>query len=118
MADVTGAPGTDARREQAQLVERVEAHIDQLFERLAMEWGLTRGDLSPLQSLRLAPSAIRTPSSLVRCATEQAMTPYNPMAARISARPANAPSSVVRKRGWASEPSTRASMVWIMLTVV
>jgi hypothetical protein len=53
MADVTGAPGTDARREQAQLVERVEAHIDQLFERLTVEWGLTRGDLSPLQSLRL-----------------------------------------------------------------
>src|SRR3954453_2286706 len=58
----------------------------------------------PRMVLRLAPSAMRTPISLVRRVTEYAMTPYIPATASRSAVPANTPSRITLKGGPRPEP--------------
>ena len=64
----------------------------------------TRRSTPPLS----APSAIRSPSSFVRCDTEYASTPYVPMAATRSATAANTPSSAALSRGWAALVETHS----------
>ena len=64
--------------------------------------------ITPASTLdRSAPSAMRIPISRRRSATMEETTPYVPMAARSSARPAKSPSSCARKRGrWMASAKT------------
>ena len=65
---------------------------------------------------RLAPSAIRTPNSRVRCVTEVAITPPMPASVTSSARPAKTLSSVAVRRGAARASERRSSSVCMFST--
>ena len=74
--------------------------------------------LTPSRPIRVmmsclrAPRAMRTAISWVRRETINAITPYSPMAASRTARPANKLSSDASKRGRAARELTRSRMVW------
>ena len=70
-------------------------------------WPSTRRNTSP----RVAPSAIRTPSSGVRSAASAATTLPAPTAASATASPANTTSSRARNRGPATESESTVSML-------
>lgn len=55
----------------------------------------------PLRTLQLRAAAPESRLRTCRCATECGRTPNNPTADRSTAKPANEPSGVVRKRGYA-----------------
>ena len=63
--------------------------------------------------VRSAPSAIRIPSSRVRCVTVSAITPYNPTLANTSASPANVASNAIVNRRVARLAPIASSIVVI-----
>ena len=64
-----------------------------------------------ITSRACAPSAIRSPISRRRCATTNASTPYNPIAASDAATTPNAVSSVTLNRRRVSEFDSCSSIV-------